>query len=186
VISRLPGDLSGGQKQRVNLARALAAEPDIILCDEVTSALDTVVAAAILDLIVELRKELGLSYIFISHDLKTVRTICDELMVLYAGRTVELMPASQIHSPVHHPYTQLLFSSVPELRVGWLEETAAPVIENATGMLRPLQSEPGCPFFNRCPVRLPERCDREMPPLRLSTSETKSACHRQLHDMGAA
>ncbi len=89
VLQRRPGDLSGGQKQRVNLARALAAKPDLLLCDEVTSALDTVVAAAILDLIVELRKELGFSYMFISHDLKTVRAICDEVMVLYAGRIVE-------------------------------------------------------------------------------------------------
>src|SRR5437762_13491583 len=86
--TRLPGGLSGGQKQRVNLARALAAEPDLILCDEVTSALDTVVAAAILDLMAELRRELGVSYMFISHDLNTVRAVCDDIVVLYAGRKV--------------------------------------------------------------------------------------------------
>jgi peptide/nickel transport system ATP-binding protein len=89
---RLPGGLSGGQKQRVNLARAFAAEPDLILCDEVTSALDTVVGAAILDLMASLRRELGVSYMFISHDLNTVRAVCDDIVVLYAGNKVESVP----------------------------------------------------------------------------------------------
>ena len=177
VMDRRPGDLSGGQKQRVNLARALAAKPDLLLCDEVTSALDTVVAAAILDLIVELRRELGLTYMFISHDLKTVRAVCDEVMVLYAGRLVESMPASAINAPAHHPYTQLLFSSVPELRPGWLEGLKTfPVTEAAVGAPLSLAGS-GCPFFHRCPRRVPDLCDREMPAMRLAPSGTRLACH---------
>lgn len=178
VMQRRPGDLSGGQKQRVNLARALAAKPDLLLCDEVTSALDTVVAAAILDLIVELRRELGLSYMFISHDLKTVRAICDEVMVLYAGRTVETMPASAIDAPVHHPYARLLFSSVPELRQGWLDQTARPVTTDDTAVPTPLATR-GCPFFARCGVRIPGTCDAGMPALRSGGAGIRIAC---VHD----
>lgn len=177
VMQRRPGDLSGGQKQRVNLARALAAKPDLLLCDEVTSALDTVVAAAILDLIVELRWELGLSYMFISHDLKTVRAICDEVMVLYAGRTVETMPASAIDAPVHHPYARLLFSSVPELRQGWLDQTVRPATLDDSTVPTPLATR-GCPFFARCGVRISGTCDAEMPALRSSEAGTRIACFR--------
>ncbi len=119
---RLPGGLSGGQKQRVNLARALAAEPDLILCDEVTSALDTVVGAAVLDLIAELRRELGLSYLFISHDLHTVRSVCDEIVVMQHGRKLAQVARADYERGPHHPYYELLARSVPELRQGWLDE----------------------------------------------------------------
>ena len=119
---RLPGGLSGGQKQRVNLARALAAEPDLILCDEVTSALDTVVGAAVLDLIAELRRELGLSYLFISHDLHTVRSVCDEIVVMQHGRKLTQVARADYERGPHHPYYELLARSVPELRQGWLDE----------------------------------------------------------------
>lgn len=118
---RLPGELSGGQKQRINLARALAAEPELILCDEITSALDTVVAAAILDLLKELQSELGLSYMFISHDLSTVQAICDEVMVMYNGEKVEEMAAGVMETGATHPYSKLLISSVPKLDTDWLD-----------------------------------------------------------------
>jgi peptide/nickel transport system ATP-binding protein len=118
---RLPGELSGGQKQRVNLARALAAKPDVILCDEVTSSLDTVVAAAVLDLLKELQRELELSYLFISHDLSTVQSICDEVMVMYGGATVERLRADQLPDGAQAPYSKLLFASVPKLDTGWLD-----------------------------------------------------------------
>lgn len=123
VAGRQPGDLSGGQKQRVNLARALAAQPELLLCDEVTSALDTVVGAAILDLLTELQTELGITCLFISHDISVIRAICDDVMVLYQGRQVDRCAISELDSPERHAYTRELLASVPELRRGWLEET---------------------------------------------------------------
>ncbi len=118
---RRPGELSGGQKQRVNLARALAADAKLILCDEITSALDTVVAAAIIELLKELQRELSLSYLFISHDLSTVRAICDEVAVMYAGEKIEQLSPDVMGSEAGHPYSRLLFSSVPKLNPGWLD-----------------------------------------------------------------
>jgi peptide/nickel transport system ATP-binding protein len=125
VAQRLPGGLSGGQKQRVNLARALAAEPDLILCDEVTSALDTVVGAAVLDLIAQLRRELGVSYLFISHDLHTVRAVCDEIVVMQHGRKLAQVARADYDRGPHHPYYEQLARAVPELRCGWLDELDA-------------------------------------------------------------
>jgi peptide/nickel transport system ATP-binding protein len=122
LIDRQAAGLSGGQKQRLNLARALAADPELILCDEITASLDTVVGAAILDLLAELRRELSLSYLFISHDIGTVRAVCDEVLVLNAGAVVEHAVGDHLLSTPTHPYTQLLCASVPQLRQGWLEE----------------------------------------------------------------
>lgn len=127
LAQRFPGGLSGGQKQRVNLARALAAEPDLILCDEVTSALDTVVGAAVLDLMAQLRRELGVSYLFISHDLHTVRSVCDEIVVMQHGRKLAQVARADFERGPHHPYYELLARSVPELRRGWLDDVPAAV-----------------------------------------------------------
>ena len=125
LADRRPGELSGGQKQRVNLARALAARPDLIICDEVTSALDPIVAEQVLDLLIELRRELGLAYMFITHDLNVVRAIADEVIVLRGGRIVEHATRETLACGPHHPYTDLLMASVPVLRRGWLEDAAA-------------------------------------------------------------
>ncbi|MCU0819231.1 MAG: ABC transporter ATP-binding protein [Beijerinckiaceae bacterium] len=177
VLNRQPGDLSGGQKQRVNLARALAAKPRLLLCDEVTSALDTLVAAAILDLLAELRKELGLTTMFISHDLKTIRAICDQVLVLYAGRVVETLPASAISARGHHPYAKLLFSSVPALHQGWLDGLAAPAMPASA---TEAQGREGCTFFHRCELRMEGTCDRIVPPPRQTPEGLTVACHHPL------
>ncbi|MDE0047956.1 MAG: ABC transporter ATP-binding protein [bacterium] len=118
--SRYPPELSGGQKQRIGIARALAAEPSFIICDEVTSALDQLVAEGILRLLDRLQEELDLAYMFITHDLATVRSIADEVVVMKEGRVVEMGPKDVMFTPPHHPYTDLLLSSVPEMDPNWL------------------------------------------------------------------
>ena len=124
-IDRLPGELSGGQKQRICIARALAAEPELIICDEVTSALDQLVAEGILKLLDRLQRELKLSYIFITHDIGTVRAIADEVVVMYQGKVVEHGPKDEMFKPPHHEYTDLLLSSVPEMDPDWLDRLLA-------------------------------------------------------------
>ena len=117
---RYPSELSGGQKQRIGIARALAAEPEFIICDEVTSALDQLVAEGILKLLARLQDERDLAYMFITHDLATVRAIADEVVVMKDGRVVEAGPKDEMFAPPHHPYTDLLLSSVPEMDPDWL------------------------------------------------------------------
>ncbi len=124
-IDRYPAELSGGQKQRVCIARALAAEPKLIICDEVTSALDPLVADGILKLLLDLQKVEDVAYLFITHDLATVRAIADSIAVMYQGKVVRYGPKSQVLSPPFDDYTDLLLSSVPEMKLGWLEEVIA-------------------------------------------------------------
>ena len=118
--NRYPPELSGGQKQRIGIARALAANPSFIICDEVTSALDQLVAEGILKLLDRLQKEFNLAYMFITHDLATVRSIADEVVVMRQGKIIEQGPKNEMFKPPHHPYTDLLLSSVPEMDPEWL------------------------------------------------------------------
>ncbi|HZT17784.1 MAG TPA: ATP-binding cassette domain-containing protein, partial [Dongiaceae bacterium] len=124
-IDRLPSELSGGQKQRICIARALAVNPDLIICDEVTSALDQIVAEEILKLLLRLQKELGVSYLYITHDLATVKAIADEIVVMYQGRVVESGARTEVLTPPHHAYTEKLLSSVPEMDPDWLDRLLA-------------------------------------------------------------
>jgi peptide/nickel transport system ATP-binding protein len=120
-IDRKPGALSGGQKQRVGIARALAAEPDLIICDEVTSALDQLVGEEILRLLARLQAELGIAYLFITHDLGTVKRIANKVAVMLKGKLVAGGETKTVFAPPLHPYTELLLSSVPEMRADWLD-----------------------------------------------------------------
>ena len=143
-----------------------------------TSALDTVVGAAILDLMAELRRELGVSYLFISHDLATVRAVCDEIVVMYAGRKVEAAPRSTLAQPPRHPYTDLLIASLPELRRGWLDELderkwSAYGTCPSAGATSTL-----CGFLDRCALRVAGVCDATPPPRRRLDSGTEVLCHR--------
>jgi peptide/nickel transport system ATP-binding protein len=124
-ITRHPGELSGGQKQRVSIARALAAEPDLMICDEVTSALDQLVGEEILRLLKRLQDELGIAYLFITHDLGTVKRIANKVAVMLKGKIVDGGETATVFAPPYHPYTELLLSSVPEMRADWLDEVLA-------------------------------------------------------------
>ncbi len=184
--SRYPMELSGGQKQRINLARSLAANPEVMLCDEVTSALDSIVGANVIKLLTNLRNKTGVSFVFISHDLSTVASFADEIVVLYAGRVVEQGPTDEVLSPPFHPYTRLLISSVPEMRIGWLEDTMQKR-EMAVGIARGVEiTAVGCPFYNRCPMAIDGTCDRVNAPIRELEDGHQIACHLSLDDLNAA
>lgn len=182
--NRRPQALSGGQKQRVNLARALAAEPEVILCDEVTSALDTVVGAQIIELLKKLQAETNVTFVFISHDLSTVASFADRVVVLYAGRVAEQGPTAQILQPPYHPYTSLLLHSVPEMRQGWLEEIRATETAQLAAASVVEIGATGCPFHKRCPMAIKGTCDKVKPPVRALLNDHKIACHLEVAQLG--
>ncbi len=166
-----PRQLSGGLKQRVAIARAFAGDPEVVICDEPTSALDVSVQAAILNLLAELQRSAGTSYIFISHDLGVVRYLSDRIAVLYLGRIMEIGPAEAVFDGPHHPYTEALLSAVPDLA-----DPGRPRIRLAGEMPSPLDPPPGCVFSGRCPRKIGTICDQVEPELSTATGHAVR-CH---------
>jgi len=169
---RHPHEFSGGQRQRIGIARALALNPDFIVCDEAVSALDVSVQAQVLNLLSDLKKEFDLSYLFIAHNLSVVEHIADRIAVMYLGKIMELTDRDTLFSDPKHPYTKALFSAIPEITPGKRKDRVL-----LQGDIPSPSSPPsGCCFHTRCPIMV-ERCKREVPELRVVLGGHQVACH---------
>lgn len=172
---RFPHQFSGGQRQRIGIARALAVQPEFLVCDESVAALDVSIQAQIINLFMELRRDLGLTYLFISHDLGVVEHIADRTVIMYLGRVVEVAPSGELFAGPNHPYGRALLQEAP--KVDTRKRTFAPIKGEIPS---PLDPPAGCAFHPRCPLALP-RCKVERPRLREIAPGRLSACH--MNDM---
>ncbi|WP_370273261.1 oligopeptide/dipeptide ABC transporter ATP-binding protein, partial [Pseudooceanicola nitratireducens] len=176
AMERRPHEFSGGQCQRISIARALILEPDLLVCDEAVSALDVSVQAQVLNLLEDLKRDLGLTMLFISHDLAVVKHVSDRVAVMYLGRLCEIADAETLYRGSVHPYTRTLLSAVPE------PDPEAPrhALSLIPGELpSPVNPPSGCPFRTRCP-RASDLCASQMPQLRNISPGHLSACHHPL------
>jgi len=172
---RYPHQFSGGQRQRIGIARALAVQPQLLVCDESVAALDVSIQAQILNLFMDLRDELGLTYLFISHDLGVVEHLCDRVVVMYLGRVVESASVDDLFARANHPYTQALLAQIPRFDV---RSTRYDAIKGE--IPSPLNPPAGCHFHPRCP-HATARCFSEAPALREVSPNHLSACHLNDH-----
>ena len=172
LAARYPGQLSGGQRQRVSIARALAVNPEVIICDEAVAALDVSIRAQVLNLLKDIQADAGVSYLFISHDLSTLRFMANRIAIMYVGRLVEHGTSEQVFGRPSHPYTQALIAAVPDVANLGKTRPAAPPGEPPS----PASPPPGCPFHPRCPLAV-ELCKTVVPPLVRKVSGQLAACH---------
>jgi oligopeptide/dipeptide ABC transporter ATP-binding protein len=170
-IRRYPHEFSGGQRQRIGIARAIALNPDFIVCDEPVSALDVSIQAQVINLMQDLKKSLQLTYLFISHDLRIIKHICDRVMVMYLGNVVEMAPRADIYNHPRHPYTQALLSAIPTIKGKKREQ-----IILSGDIPSPMKPPSGCPFHPRC-SQCREVCKMEKPPLKDVGNGVQAACH---------